>query len=142
MTMDTSDLGEYGHLAQAESVTFWLLGRGNKGKVKGALTLYLKSLETIIREEDERFEKEQEKRWREQGEAAASAPGREKSDEEREREEEERFRNRGQRHSEYSETLKSKYEAIRARALEAAFGHLTDKDWESLDKKWKRFALQ
>ena len=75
MTMDTSDLGEYGHLAQAENVTFWLLGRGNKGKVKGALTLYLKSLETIIREEDEKFEKEQEKRWREQGEAAVVRPG-------------------------------------------------------------------
>lgn len=142
MTTSTSDYGDYGHLAQAENVTFWLLGRGNRGKVKGSMTVYLRSLEKIIREEDERFEKEQSKRWKEQAEAAANTDDREKSDEEREREEEERFRNRGEKFSEYSKELESKYEAIRARALEAAFGHLSDKDWESLDKKWRKFALR
>ena len=42
----------------------------------------------------------------------------------------------------FNEGLKSKYEAIRKRAQEAAFGHLTDKDWESLDRKWKKFAAE
>ena len=42
--------------------------------------------------------------------------------------------------SEYSEHLKAKYQAIRERALAAAFGHLSDKDWKKLDKSWKRFA--
>lgn len=143
MTMSTSDYGTFGHMAQAENVTYWLLGRGNKGKVKGSMALYLRSLEEIIREEDEKFEKRQQKHWQEQQEAGASAAKDEgKTDEELEREEEERFRNRGERHSEYSKTLEGKYEAIRQRALEAAFGHLTDKDWESLDKRWKKFALQ
>jgi len=142
MTTSTSDYGSYGPMAEAANVVYYLLGRGNKGKVKGALLVYLKSLDQIIREEDEKFEKEQEKRWKEAQAAKANEDDSGKSDEEREREEEERFRQRRQQRDEYSEQLKGKYEAIRQRALEAAFGHLDDDDWDSLTSRWKKSVLQ
>ena len=130
------------HHAQARSVVYWLLGRGNKGKVKGSMMRYLQSLEDIIKEEDEKFEKAENERMQQEREArAAEAEAeRQKTDEELEREEDERFRQRRENRNSFNEGLKSKYEAIRLRAQEAAFGHLTEKDWESLHKKWKKFA--
>lgn len=130
------------HHAQARHVVYWLLGRGNKGKVKGSITRYLQSLEEIIKEEDEKFEAEEKKRMEERmrrhAEEAAADQG--KSDEELEREEDEAFRKRRESRGHFNEGLKARYDAIRKRAQEAAFGHLTDKDWQKLDAKWKRFA--
>jgi len=63
-----------------------------------------------------------------------------KTQEELEREEDERFRKRRENRSSFNDGMKSKYEAIRKRAQDAAFGHLTDKDWAALDRKWRKFA--
>ena len=136
MTSDTG--GSFGSSAQANSVVYYLLNRGNRGKVKGAIALYLHSLESIIREEDKKFEEAMEAHWQAEQTARESDEG--KTEEELEAEEDERFRNRRERRSEHSEQLKAKYAAIRERALEAAFGHLTDDDWKSLDKRWRKFA--
>jgi len=141
MTVSGEDV-DAGHYSQARSVTFWLLGRGNKGKVKGAMAKYLKSLEEIIKEEDERFEQGERVRMVEEAEARAeqAAAQGEKSEAELEAEEDEQFRKRRENRGSFNEGLKSRYEAIRERAQEAAFGHLTDKDWATLDRKWKKFA--
>jgi hypothetical protein len=139
MTTGTSDYEGYAHIAQAKSVVHYLLNRGNKGKTKGVITVYLRSLEQIIREEDKRFEEEQDARWKAEQAARGANPDAGKTEEELEAEEEERFRNRRQKRNEHGERMKSKYDAIRQRALEAAFGHFTDKDWESLDKRWRKF---
>ena len=79
---------------------------------------------------------------REEMRALAESDGadQEKTDEELEREEDEQFKQRRQNKTSFNEGLKGKYEAIRERAQEAAFGHLTDKDWAALDRKWKKFA--
>jgi hypothetical protein len=140
MTADTSDYEGYAHVAQAKSVVYYLLSRGDRGKTKGAIATYLQSLEQIIREEDERFEKDEEQRWKAQ--QATRGNDADKTEEELEAEEEERFRNRRERRDEYSERLKEKYAAIRQRAFEAAFGHLEERDWESLDKRWRTFVRQ
>lgn len=130
------------HHAQARSVVYWLLGRGNKGKVKGAVTTYLKALEDIIKDEDKKFEEAEKVRREEQMKELAENgdPDAGKSDEELEKEEDERFRNRRQSRESFNSGMTSRFEAIRTRAQEAAFGHLTDKDWAALDKKWKKFA--
>ncbi|MDJ0974974.1 MAG: hypothetical protein QNJ98_10980, partial [Planctomycetota bacterium] len=132
------------HHAQARSVVYWLLGRGNKGKIKGAVTKYLRALEDIIKEEDKKFEESEKKRRDERMRELAEAgdPDEGKSEAELEAEEDERFRNRRQNRASFNDGLKARFDAIRERAQEAAFGHLTDKDWASLDKKWKKFAKQ
>lgn len=134
---------EMEHHAQARSVVYYLLGRGNRGKLKGCIAKYLAALEAIIKEEDARFEASEAMRMKEEAQKRldeAQQGGREKSEEELEREEDERFRQRRQNRGSFNEGLKAKFEAIRGRALAAAFGHLTDKDWESLDRRWKKFA--
>ena len=74
--------------------------------------------------------------------AEAGDPDEGKSEAELEAEEDERFRNRRQNRASFNDGLKARFDAIRERAQEAAFGHLTDKDWASLDKKWQKFAKQ
>jgi hypothetical protein len=142
MQTSTDDYDSYGQLAQASSVVYWLLDRGDTGKLKGAMAKYLASLEAIIEEEDEKWE--QAERARSEAAMAARAgqaeADRQKTEEELEREEDERFRQRRQQRNEYGDRLKEKYAAIRTRAFEAAFGHLDDDDWASLDKRWKKFA--
>jgi hypothetical protein len=137
-----SDGFDMGRQAQAESVVYWLLGRGNRGRVKGALDAYLQALEGIVKEEDRRFELEEEQRRRDEeaARAASSASDAGKSQEEREAEEEERWREGRQRRDEYGKRLEGKWAAIRDRAVRAAFGHLDDDDWEKLDRAWERFA--
>ena len=93
MTLSTTDL-DSGQHAQIRSVVFWLLDRGDKGKVKGALLAYLASLEKILAEEDEKFEKDWEARAKAEAEAQAKQAEADKTEEELEREEEERFRER------------------------------------------------
>ena len=138
MTTNTGDYESFGNYAQANSVVFYLLNRGNRGQVKGAIALYLISLESIIREEDKKFEEAVETQW--QAERAARESDEGKTEEELEAEEDERFRQRRQRRNEHSSQLEGKYSAIRERALKVAFGHLTDDDWKSLDKRWRKFA--
>lgn len=140
MTESTDDYGSsYANFAQASSVVYWLLTKGNRGKVKGAIARYLASLEEIIKEEDKKFEEAEETRWKD-AIASSTQDDEGKTEEELEAEEEERFRQRRKRRDEYSERLKGKYAAIRERAFEAAFSHLTDKDWSALDRSWKKFA--
>ena len=134
---------EMEHHAQARSVVYYLLSRGNKGKLKGAIARYLKALEDIIKEEDERFEASEVLRMRDEARrqaAEADAGGQRKTPEELEREEDERFRQRRQNRGNFNEGLKARFAAIRERAQAAAFGHLDDKSWESLDKRWQKFA--
>ena len=87
MTVSGDEVGSEHH-AQARSVAFWLLGRGNRGVVKGAMAVYLKSLEDIIKEEDKVFEEAESIRMqtemRASAEAGADTP--EKTDEELEAE--------------------------------------------------------
>jgi len=127
---------------QAASVVWWLLSRGNRGKMKNAVATYLEALDSIIAEEDKKFELSEEERWKaEAADQAAQEKARQgKSDEELEEEEDRRFRERRENRSEFSTALGEKYQAIRQRAFEAAFGGLTSKDWESIDRKWKKFA--
>jgi hypothetical protein len=141
MTADTSDF-DVRHYAQARSVVHWLLGRGNRGKTKDALLRYLLSLDGIIREEDAKFLAETEERAKAeaQAEAERAAEDRNKTDAELEEEEDRRFRDRRQRWEAHSKEYEAKWSAIRARALDAAFGHLTDADWKDLDAAWRRFA--
>ncbi|MFV1958499.1 MAG: hypothetical protein ACC662_03695 [Planctomycetota bacterium] len=136
--------GGYEHMTQAASVVHWLLTRGNRGKTKGALVTYMRSLVSIIVDEDAKFEKAQAERMKVEAEARAKEAVEDagKSQEELEREEDEEFRQRREHRGEYGKRLAEKYKAIRTRAFEAAFGHLTDKDWAALDKRWKRFALR
>ena len=142
MTMSGEDAEGYGHVAQAKSVVYYLLSRGDRGAVKGGITKYLLSLEEILKEEDEKFEKAEEVRWKADAEARRQQEEAEgnKTEAEREAEEEERYRQRREHKTEFNENLKAKWAAIRERAQMAAFGHLSATDWEKLDKKWQAFA--
>ena len=139
MTVDGDNV-DMAHHAQARSVVYWLLNRGNKGKVKGAITTYLKALEDIIKEEDKKFEEAENERMEAARAAARPTDDSQKTDEELEREEDERFAQRRQNRGSFNEGLKAKYQAIRIRAQKAAFGHLDDDDWAALDRKWRKFA--
>ena len=129
---------------QAASVVYFLLHQGNKGKTKGGLATYIGSLESIIAEENEIYEQAEAARMKKEAEAAAekAEADKGKSDEELEREEEEAFIERKARMKEFSSRLDSKFEAIRARALLAAFGELSVKQWDSLDRRWRKFAMK
>jgi hypothetical protein len=135
-------LGGFGFVsptAQGDSVFHWLLTKGNRNPVKGALQTYLQTLVHVIEEEDKKFEEQQEairKKQMEDAARKAEENGGEPPDDEDEPDDED-FKEAWKA---YAEALRAKREAICARAFAASFGHLTDKQWEKLDKKWLSYA--
>ncbi len=145
LTGDDDAFKEHAHNLQAGSVVGWMLGKGNRGKLKGAVEKYLVQLVGIVDEETEAFEKKQkerkaillgkrEKKEGEEGGDDAEEEGLSDEEEERLGEEFERM------WKEFSDALKERSKSIRKRAFEAAFGQLKDRDWKKLDNAWKKFA--
>ncbi|MCZ6572481.1 MAG: hypothetical protein O7C98_04830 [Planctomycetota bacterium] len=134
----------WGHNLQAGSVVGWLLGPGNRGKTKNALTNYLKAMVAAIEEAEDEYKKgkdafEAALKKRAEGLAARQAEEGEEAEEDEEGDagEEEGFKRNVEA---LSEALKKKRASIVRRSFEAGFGHLTDKDWRRLDKVWQRYA--
>ncbi|MDF1701123.1 MAG: hypothetical protein P1V36_08195, partial [Planctomycetota bacterium] len=118
---------------QEDSVMSWLLTDGNKGKVKKSVCAYLNALDDAIRLEEAKWEEAEAKRiaeWKERVEKGEI----DKDDDEKKPDPEDAWK-------EYSRSLEEKQAAIRKGAFEAAFGHLSDKDWVKLDKKWQKWAI-
>jgi hypothetical protein len=123
---------------QASSVFHWLLTKGNRRPVKGALQTYMSTLVHVIAEEDAKFEAEEAERHRKRMQEAARRA--EENGGERLEEEDEGDDDWKEAWKEYAARLKEKADAIAERAFGAAFGHLSEKDWAKLDKKWQAYA--
>ncbi|MCZ6572632.1 MAG: hypothetical protein O7C98_05615, partial [Planctomycetota bacterium] len=134
----------WGHDLQAGSVVGWLLGPGNRGKTKNALTNYLKAMVAAIEEAEAEYKKEKDAfeaslKKRAEGVVARQAEEGEEAEEDEEGDAgaEEAFKKNVEA---LNEALKKKRASIVRRSFEAGFGHLTDKDWRRLDKVWQQYA--
>jgi hypothetical protein len=132
--------------AQAGSVVTYLLTVGNRGKTKGALAAYLAGLVVALEgaeaEEKEAREKiaAEAKEAKEQRDAEDAAKSDEAREEEDEEEEDKRSAEDEARWKAFQDAAIKKRDALCEKAFAAGFGHLTDKDWKSLDSAWKRFV--
>jgi hypothetical protein len=127
---------------QAGSVVTYLLTTGDKGKTKGALARYFAGLVVALEGAQAELKADIEK-IAEEAKTAAEKRGAEdasKDDEEEEEEEEERSEEEIKRVQAMRDALAKRSDALCAKAFEAGFGHLTDKDWKSLDAAWRRFV--
>ncbi|MFQ5845752.1 MAG: hypothetical protein ACE5JG_12270, partial [Planctomycetota bacterium] len=64
----------------------------------------------------------------------------EEEEETGEDEDEEADRGREARVVELGDVLRTKQKEIRRKAFQAAFGHLSDKDWKYLHARWRKYA--
>lgn len=118
---------------QEGSVMSWMLTAGNRGKIKNAVAKYLKALDGAIREEERKWEEEEAKRieaWKKKVESGEV----DKDDKGARPDPEDAWK-------EYERRVEEKQNAIRKQAFDLAFGGLSDKDWEKLDKKWQKWAI-
>lgn len=127
--------------SQATAVFHYLMTKGNRGPLKGALQTYLETLVQVIDEEDKRFEKEELERLRKQMDderkRAEDGSGDDDEDEDEDKKRQEEWK---KAMKEYDERLRAKAQAIREQAYAAAFGHMTDKQWKRVDKAFKTYA--
>jgi hypothetical protein len=143
------------HSDQATSVVGWLLGPANRGKTKGALHRYVRATVAGIEEAEREFEKlrkqmeEEAKRQAEEEakrRAAAKEAGRgdgEEEEEEGETEEdenEEADQRREAKVLQLADILRTRSKEIREKAFQAAFGHLSEKNWKSINARWRHYA--
>ena len=156
MTGETSAFKQLSHITQAGSVVSWMLGKGNRGKTKGAVDKYLTQLVSIVNEEAEKFRQKTKEtvkevirpggdREDEDGENGEDGEGEDGEGEDEEEgmsdeDEEELEKAADEFFDEMRNALKERGEAIRKRAFEAAFGSLKDKDWKRIDLLWQKFA--
>ena len=115
---------------QTGSVMSWMLSDGNRGKLKGAITRYLTAMVRAIEVEDQKWEEEEAKKrkaWKEKVEKG-------EADDSDEPDPEDAWKD-------YQQRLQDKEDAIRQLSFDAAFGQITDKEWEKLDKKWRKYAI-
>jgi hypothetical protein len=128
-------------LNQAGSVCSFFLGKGSRGKTKNILQNYLANLIHVIEEEEKAYEAEREKIKKAAMDAAvadgAGGPVTESEDEEGE---EEGPSNAEKEWEKLSGAMKAKNKAILEKAFQRTFGHLSDKDWKKLNKRWLDFA--
>jgi hypothetical protein len=123
---------------QAGSVVTYLLTKGNRGKLKGALANYLTALIGAIEEAEAEYDAE----IKELGEEEKQEAEAQRADEEDEDDEEEAELTAAQkeRAKKRREALEKKKKMIREKAFQMAFGHLTDKDWKRIDRSWCNFV--
>ncbi len=119
---------------QAKAVFHYLMTKGNRGSLKGSLQTYMETLVTVIEEEDKKFEEAELARLRKEIEEGRDLP---EDPEERRKKIEDDLR---KAHEAYAAALKDKAQTIRERAYQAAFGHMTDKNWKRLDKSFRTYA--
>ncbi len=128
---------------QAGSVVTYLLTTGDKGKTKGALARYFAGLVVALEgaqaeckaEIDKVLNEAKDARERREDEDAAKGDDEEDEEvEDKRSEEDEKFGKA------MVEAMAKKRDVLCAKAFEAGFGHLTDKDWKSLDAAWRRFV--
>ena len=123
---------EQSYLMQCGSVISYMLTKGNRGKTKGIIPLYMKNMITAI----EKAQGEYKKKRDEALNKASSNPGGKVEESEEESGEEETDED----FEAFKAALKEKSEAIRKDAFEATFGKLTAKDWDRLNKGWIKYA--
>ena len=128
---------------QAGSVCSYLLTAGNRGKTKGLIKAYLKNLvgaidiaESEYKAESARIDAERAKQLEEAANQGAT-PTEESEDEEADEEEDE---DANKSWEQRREALKKRREAILREAFEKTFGHLSEKDWKRIDKRWRDYA--
>ncbi len=128
---------------QAGSVVTYLLTTGDKGKTKGALARYFAGLVVALEGAQAEAKAEMDKVANE----AKDAQERREAEDAAKEDEEEDEEVEDKRSEEDEKFFKAMYEAMQKKrdvlcekAFAAGFGHLTDKDWKSLDASWRRFV--
>jgi hypothetical protein len=122
--------------SQCGSVVSYLLTKGNRGKWKDALKNYMTATLEGLRAAEQEFEEFKAKKIAE-AEAAAGGGG---SVEETENETGESEADADKKWEEFLEALRKREKAIRDHAFQATFGHISDKEWERLDRQWLSYA--
>jgi hypothetical protein len=128
---------------QAGSVVTYLLTTGDRGKTKGALAKYLRGLVGALEQAQGECEAELE-RIRKEEKAAAEQQAAEDAGKDDKEEDEELEEKRSQEQiklmQQRRDALKKRSKTLREKAFEVGFGHLTDKDWKTIDAAWRRFV--
>jgi hypothetical protein len=130
---------------QAGSVCSYLLTKGDRGKTKGLVQDYLRNLIFAIEKAEAEFKAKQDKITEDLTQAAEAAiesgeidgGGAESEDEEGESAQGEVSK---QLWEDMQKAMKDRQKAILSEAFERTFGELSDKDWEKLDRAWRKYA--
>jgi len=134
------DLFEKGNKAQAYtmqcgSVISFMLTRGNRGKLKDIIPRYMQNMIDAIEEAEKEYDRKRAEAKKAEAERrAASGGGGGESEVETGEEEDDAYVDA------WKKALKERAEAIRKNSFEATFGELSDRDWERLDRAWRRHA--
>lgn len=138
------DAKDFRQATQTGSVVTYLLTAGNKGKTKGALARYLSGLVVALEGAQAESKAEMEKtagEVKETEERRAAEDASKGDDEEEDAEEEDKRSEEDEKFAKaMREALAKKRDILGDRAFAAGFGHLTDKDWKSIDAAWRRFV--
>jgi len=139
---DDEQFTQHAHLLQAGSVVSWLLGEGNRGKVKNAVFRYLQALMQACEEEEKAYEEKRKAAIEGMAKRTVEGAGEEgeRTEEEEDRREEEIEKELEKGFNEMRDAWKAKGKAIREKAFECAFPDLKDSDWAKLDAAWQKFG--
>ena len=125
---------------QVGSVCSYLLTKGSRGKTKNIIQKYLQNLIAVIEEEEQAYKAERD-RLEEEAKAGLEAEGNTDVGESEDEEGEEGETGAAEKAwDKMMEAMKAKNKAIQQKAFEKTFGHLSDKDWKRLDRKWLDYA--
>ncbi len=121
---------------QCGSVISFMLTKGNRGKIKDVIPRYMKNMIKAIEDAEAEYKKKR-------AAANKAAIGRAvdkgmTAEEESEEETGEGDEDAGW--EAFRKALKERSDAIRKNSFASTFGALTDKDWERLDRAWRRHA--
>jgi len=129
--MKGDDERAYGY--QCGSVISYLLTRGNRGKWRNMISKYMANLVVAIEEAQAEYEKAQGK-FKADMESSMIDTGEETEDESGEGDEGERAWDA------LKKAMAERTKTIRQIAFERTFGHLKDRDWERLHRRWLSHA--
>ncbi|NJN14127.1 MAG: hypothetical protein HC813_00180 [Planctomycetes bacterium] len=126
--------------SQAQSVVYWLMTEGNRGKYKGIVRDYLSTLIVIVEEAEAEYQAKMAKIKAEEEAAKMAAEEKAKEiDDESEEIAEGEF-DAGKRWEEMAKAFKEKRAEILTQSFERAFTGWDDRDWERFTKAWVNHA--
>ena len=129
--------GSWERHQQAESLVYWLMTKGNRGKYKNLIKNYLFYLTIVV--QDVQLEYEEKLGKLKDEEKAAKAASSVDPDSEEEDEDEDAF-DPSKHQEELIALYKEKRKEILEESFKRTFGTWTDKDWKRFTKAWVGYA--
>jgi hypothetical protein len=125
---------------QAESVVYWLMTKGNRGKYRNLIKDYLFYLTIVVQDVQLEFEEKRGALEDKREQAANESPSVDPYSEEENEEEDEEGYDPEKFREELLALYKEKRKDILQETFKRTFGKWSDKDWDRFTKAWVRYA--